>query len=291
MAKKKGLPDSIKMKHDYHLVDEISRRTRTPVIRNIPLEKLHASENQPRKDFGDLGELADSIKEKGILEPIIVRPRDGKFEIIAGERRLQAAKLAGLTEVPCIEYDVPDNEALELSIIENIQRKDLNVFEEAFSIQTLAEIYGYTHQDIAQKIGKSRVTVTELIRVTDLPEEIVAKCLNLKINSKTFLLQLVKTEDPATMNQILDAYQENSFSRDVIKEQREEAKENAEKGEDASDHTGALRRIKYNVISENKSIKINFNLRKEGMTKEGLVDFLEKLILDIKENKIEEFRF
>jgi len=274
MVKKVGLPEFIKMKHDYHLVDEISLRTKTPVTRNIPIEKLIPNQLQPRKDMGDLVELTESIREKGIIEPVIVRPKDGHFEIVAGERRYRAAKAAGMSEIPCIEHDIPDNEALELSIVENIQRKDLNVFEQAQSIMSLAEIYGYTHEEIAKKIGKSRVTVTELIRITDLPIEIREKCLQLAINSKTFLLELTKLEDADKMTDILDQYGQNSFSRDKIKDQRKKQVSN---------------NFKFNFVSEDKNIKINFNLRKENVDKESILAVLEKLILDIKENKIKDF--
>jgi ParB family chromosome partitioning protein len=274
MAKKVGLPEFIKMKHDHHLVDEISMRTKTPVTRNIPIEKIIANQLQPRKDMGDLKELTESIREKGIIEPVIVRPRDGHFEIIAGERRFRAAKQAGMSEVPCIEHDIPDNEALELSIVENIQRKDLNVFEQAQSIMALAEMYGYTHEEIALKIGKSRVTVSELIRVTDLPAEIRQKCLEMGINSKTFLLELTKLEDPAKMIKILEQYGQNSFSRDKIKQQRKKSSDKI---------------VKFNFISEDKTIKINFHCRQEKFEKENIISVLEKLIADIKENKIRDF--
>jgi ParB family chromosome partitioning protein len=274
MAKKVGLPEFIKMKHDYHLVDEISMRTKTPVTRNIPIEKIIPNQLQPRKDMGDLEELTESIREKGIIEPVIVRPKDGHFEIVAGERRFRAAKAAGLNEVPCIEHDIPDNEALEISIVENIQRKDLNVFEQAQSIMSLAEIYGYTHEEIAKKIGKSRVTVTELIRITDLPMEIKQKCLQLAINSKTFLLELTKLEDIDKMTAILDQYSQNSFSRDKIKEHRNKQ---------------VSKNIKFNFVSDDKKIKINFHLSQEKVDKENIIAVLEKLILDIKENKIKNF--
>ena len=220
MPKKVGLPEFIKMKHDHHLVDEISLRTKTPVIRNIPIEKIITNQMQPRRDMGDLTELTDSIRENGIIEPVIVKPKDGNFEIIAGERRFRAAKEAGMHEIPCIEHDIPDNEALEMSIIENIQRKDLNVFEQAHSIHSLADIYGYTHEEIAKKIGKSRVTVTELIRITDLPEEIREKCLQLGIDSKTFLLELTKIEELEKMEEILSQYGKKPFSREEVKQQR-----------------------------------------------------------------------
>ncbi len=283
MAKKVGLPNFVKSKYDNHFVDEISQRTRTVVIRNIPLKKLSANVLQPRKDFGELTELADSIKEKGILEPVLVRPKNGQFELIAGERRFRAAQLAGLEEVPCIEYDVPDNEALELSIIENIQRKDLNIFEQAFSLKSLSEIYGYTHQDIAQKIGKSRVTVSELIRVSDLPPTIVTKCSELNINSKTFLLELVKLEEVAEMEAVLDAYEEKPFSRDKIKQQRQEKKE-----EELPEDKKAPKDWKFNFTTDDKSIKIKFDIKSPDTDKTKIIEILEKLIQDIREDKIKE---
>lgn len=274
MHKKVGLPEFIKMRHDYHLVDEISLRTKTPVTRNIPIEKIITNQLQPRKDMGDLSELTNSILEKGIIEPVIVRPKEGHFEIVAGERRYRAAKQAGLSEIPCIEHDIPDNEALELSIVENIQRKDLNVFEQAQSIMSLAEIYGYSHEEIAKKIGKSRVTVSELIRITDIPIDIKQKCLEMEINSKTFLLELTKLEDPEKMAAILRQYSQKSFSRDEIKQQRKKQTQKI---------------FKFNFVSEDKSIKINFHCQQEKVAKENIISILEKLILDIKENKIKNF--
>jgi ParB family chromosome partitioning protein len=271
MAKKVGLPESIKMKHDFHLVDEISLRSRTPVIRNIPIEKIVTNQMQPRRDMGDLAELSDSIRENGIIEPVIVKPKDGIFEIIAGERRFRAAKEAGLSEIPCIEHDIPDNEALEMSIIENIQRKDLNVFEQAYSIHSLAEIYGYTHEEIAKKIGKSRVTVTELIRVTDLPEEIREKCLQLGIDSKTFLLELTKVGELEKMEEILSQYGKKPFSRELIKEQRKNE---------------GPKPFKFNFVSEDKKVKINFQFKHENVDRERVIAVLEKLIKDIRENKL-----
>lgn len=282
MAKKVGLPNFVKSKYDTHLVDEISKRTKTAIIRNIPLNKLTANILQPRKDFGDLSELADSIREKGILEPILVRPKNGKFEIIAGERRFRAAELAELNEVPCIEYDVPDNEALELSIIENIQRKDLDIFEQAYSLKSLAEIYGYTHQDIAQKIGKSRVTVTELLRVTDLPPDVVTKCSELKITSKTFLLELVKLESREEMMEVLENYAEKPFSRDEIKQQRKDKEIEKETGKKPP------RSFKFNFSTDDKAVRIKFDVSHENANKDKLVEILEKLIEDIKADRLKE---
>jgi ParB family chromosome partitioning protein len=283
-ARKVGLPDFVKSKFDNHFVDELSTRTRTPVIRNIPIDKLTANVHQPRKDFGDLAELADSIKEKGILEPVLIRPKNGQFEIVAGERRFRAAQIAGLSEIPCIEYDIADNEALEISIIENIQRKDLNVYEQAFSIKSFSDIYGYTHQEIAQKIGKSRVTVTELIRITDLPEEILERCMGLKINSKTFLQELVKLENSEQMKEMLDNYSEEPFSRDIIKEKRKAQKE--KKPTEKS-----VKTLRFNLTSEDKSVKIKFDIKSQAADKNKIIDILEKLVSDLKKDKVKGFDF
>lgn len=282
MARKVGLPDFVKSKYDNHFVDEISQRTRTIVIRNIPLEKLTANVLQPRKDFGDLTELSESIKEKGILEPVLVRPKDGQFEIVAGERRYRAAKLAGLKEIPCIEYDVPDNEALELSIIENIQRKDLDIYEQSYSLKSLSEIYGYTHQDIAQKIGKSRVTVTELIRITDLPPNVIQQCMELNITSKTFLLELAKLEDVEEMLDVLKNYSEKPFSREKIKEKRKGEDESGEKNVSSGNGSG----LKFQFITEDKAVKIKFDIKSKDTDKNKIIEILEKLIIDLREDKI-----
>ena len=280
MPKKVGLPEFIKSRHDMHFVEEISTRTRTSIIRNIPIDKLVTNILQPRKDMGDLEELAQSIKEMGIIEPIIVRTRDGKFEIIAGERRFKAAELAGLTEIPCIEHEVPDNEALEITIIENIQRKDLNLFETAFSLKSLNDIYGYTHQDIAQKIGKSRVTVTELIRITELPPDVVKRCLELNITSKTFVLELSKLKNREDMLEMLKMYVEKPFSRDAIKAKRKEIYK--------SKHKKPVFNFKF-VTSDN-TIKINFKIKSEAYDRTKVIEALQQLIEDIKENKIKELK-
>lgn len=281
MGKRKaGLPDFIKMKHDNHFVDEISRRTKTSVIRNIPITRILPNPQQPRKDLGDLSELVDSIKEKGIIEPIIVKPKDGKFEIIAGERRYTASKIAGLKEIPCIEYDVAENEALELSLIENMQRKDLTVLEQANTIRDFEEIYGYTHEEIAKKIGKSRVTVTELIRIGNLPVEIQKICNNLKINSKSFLLQLAKLDNIDDMKKVLEQYKNKPITRDELREKsktRELDKFNEKP-------------IKFNFTTEDNKIKIKINISDKNLSKENLINILEELINKIKENEIKDLK-
>ncbi len=282
MAKKIGLPDFVKTKHDLHLVEEIASRTKAPVVRNVAVDKLIPAESQPRKDFRDLDELAESIRQKGLLQPILVRARNGSFEIIAGERRYRAACRIGLNEIPCIEYEVPENEALELSLVENIQRQELNAFEEAFALQTLADVYGYTHQEIAEKVGKSRVTVTELIRITDLPEEIVNRCLEMGINSKSFLLQLVKLPDVQAMNGILDAYGTERISRDAVKKERTAGQEKV---------TEKKKSWRLDFSDDNKAIQIKLHIRNKDIKREQLIETLEKLLEDIRQNRLQDLPF
>lgn len=287
MAKKVGLPDFVKSRYDNHLVDEISSRSKTTIIRKIPIEKIVPNLLQPRKNFTDLKELTESIEEKGILEPLIVRPKGGKFEIIAGERRYRAAKNAGLNEVPCVEYDVPDNEALEISIVENIQRKDLNVYEKAFSLKSLSDIYGYTHEEIALKLSKSRVTVSELIRLTDLPEEVLNLCRDANITSKSFLLQLVKLNNIDEMIHVIEEYKKNPFSRDEVKDLRKNKKNNFKNNLNIS------KPLKFKFISDDKKIRIDFKIKDDipnENSMESIIDILEKLIIDIKKGNIEDFK-
>ena len=160
------------MRHDEHYVDALAASAGTPVGRVIPIELVDPNPGQPRQVMGDLSDLIASINEKGIIEPLIVRPRGERFQIIAGERRYQASVQAGLTELPVILRDVDDTEVIELALIENLQRKDLTPFEEAEAMHGLADRCGYTHEDLARKLGKSRSSVTESLAINLMPAEV-----------------------------------------------------------------------------------------------------------------------
>lgn len=201
---KSGLPTGVKMRHDSHYVERIAARSRS-IGRTIPIDLIHPNPEQPRVEFGDLTELTNSIREKGVLEPLLVKPNsDGTFMIIAGERRWRSSKLAGLTEVPCVELDLDENAVAEVALIENLQRKDLTIWEEADGLAALAERFGYTHEQIAQKISKSRTTVTELLAVAGLPDGIRAKCRAANISSKAILVDISRQFDEAAMHEHLD---------------------------------------------------------------------------------------
>lgn len=144
-------------------------------LRVITIEKLTPGKYQPRKDMSEeaLEELASSIKSQGIIQPIVVRKtNDDNFEIIAGERRWRAAKLAKLSEIPCLIKDVPDESAVAIALIENIQREDLNAMEEAVALQRLMNEFELTHQAVADAVGKSRTAVSNLLRLNSLTEDV-----------------------------------------------------------------------------------------------------------------------
>lgn len=159
-------------------LSNINTQTENEGVREISLELITRNEHQPRKYFNKeaLEELATSIKEFGILQPIVLRKSiiyDNKYEIISGERRFRASKIAGLIKIPAIIKDFDDETTFSLSVIENIQRQDLNVVEEAMAYKEFMDIYGFTQQKISDKIGKSRSHVANLLRLLTLPEKIL----------------------------------------------------------------------------------------------------------------------
>ena len=153
--------------------DEVVQDLRS--LRQMPIEMLKASPNNPRKHFAeaDLADLANSIRDKGLLQPIVVRPiANGEYEIVAGERRWRAAQRAGIHDVPVLIRDLSDGEALEIALIENIQRADLNPLEEARAFGLLLDQFSYTQQQLADSIGKSRSHIANTLRLMNLPESV-----------------------------------------------------------------------------------------------------------------------
>jgi ParB family chromosome partitioning protein len=145
-------------------------------LRHLPIEYLERGRYQPRRDMNAeaLEELANSIRAQGVMQPIVVRPLATKnhYEIIAGERRWRASQLAGLEKVPCLIRDVPDEAAIAMALIENIQREDLNPIEEAMALQRLQDEFALTHQQVADAVGKSRTTITNLLRLMQLTQDV-----------------------------------------------------------------------------------------------------------------------
>src|SRR3984885_9641643 len=194
------------MRHDAHYVEQLASFSGAAVGRMIPVDKIRPNPDQPRKVLGDLHELTDSIKEKGVLEPLLVRYviRDDCYHIISGERRYHASREAGLREVPCIQKIADDAETLELALIENLQRKDLTPFEEADGLQRLAEQFEYTHDDIAKKIGRARSSVTETLSLRVIPDAIRDICVEKGIVTKSLLLQVSRQPNERKMREMVE---------------------------------------------------------------------------------------
>ena len=165
------------------------KRDLSPTLKNVPIEHLQRGQYQPRSDMRkeSLEELAASIKSQGIIQPIVIRELEHnkagvKYEIIAGERRWRAAQIAGLSEVPTVIKDVSDTDTIAMSLIENIQREDLNPMEEALALNRLIKEFNLTHQDAANAVGRSRVAVSNLVRLIELPEKVASLLIERKID-------------------------------------------------------------------------------------------------------------
>ncbi|MEQ5816241.1 ParB/RepB/Spo0J family partition protein [Marinobacter sp. NFXS11] len=144
-------------------------------LREVPIDLIQRGRFQPRRDMDPaaLQELADSIRQQGVMQPVVIRPiAEGRYELIAGERRWRATQMAGLDSIPAIIRDVPDEAAIAMALIENIQRENLNPIEEAFALQRLQDEFGLTQAQVAEAVGKSRTTITNLLRLIGLSEDV-----------------------------------------------------------------------------------------------------------------------
>ncbi|CAH0174641.1 putative chromosome-partitioning protein ParB [Pseudomonas sp. Bi70] len=177
-AKKRGLGrglDALLGGSSVESLEEEAVKVDTRELQHLPLDLIQRGKYQPRRDMDvtALEELAQSIKTHGVMQPIVVRPiGEGRFEIVAGERRWRATQQAGLDRIPALVRDLPDEAAIAMALIENIQREDLNPIEEAMALQRLQQEFQLTQQQVAEAVGKSRVTITNLLRLIALPEEV-----------------------------------------------------------------------------------------------------------------------
>jgi ParB family chromosome partitioning protein len=231
----------------------------------IALEKLDPNPEQPRVEIGDLSELTASIKEKGVLEPLLVKPSrlTGRWMIIAGERRWRAARDAGLREVPCIEMDVDDRAVAEIALIENMQRKDLTPWEEADGLLALSDKFGYTHEEIARKVGKSRTTVTESISIATIPESVRDRCRRADIHSKSLLLQIVRQPDEESMQKMAEEVALRGLTRDDARQERR-------KQAGAGARSSVSKPFKFRFVSPNKEFRLEVSFRRAKVERSEL---------------------
>lgn len=176
MARKPGLGRGLDALLSSAGKDKEGSLTSDRDLRHVPVEQIQRGKYQPRIHIRPeaLQELADSIKAQGLVQPVVLRPLGKGYELIAGERRWRAAQLAGLHEIPAVVRDIPDQAAAAMSLIENIQREDLNAMEEANALQRLINEFGLTHQQTAESVGRSRAAVSNLLRLLELTEEVKA---------------------------------------------------------------------------------------------------------------------
>lgn len=270
MPIKRGLPSTLKMRHDRHYVEELSSFRGAAIGRMIPIDRLEPNPQQPRVDFGDLDELIASIKEKGILEPLLVRPSQigGRYMIISGERRYRAACEAGLREVPCIEMDVDDRAVAEIALIENLQRKDLTPYEEAEGLVALVERFGYTHEDIARKIGKSRSSVTESLTIAALPVEVRNECQRSNMTSKSMLLQVARQSNAGSMLDFVKRVSQQGMTRDEARKVRKKKRARSQPYV-----------FRYHSPAGDYAVEIKF--RKSSVSREELLHAIQGLLTDL----------
>ena len=283
-ARKRGLPVRVKMRHDTHFVEELNARHEAPVGRMIPLSAIEPDPGQPRSTMGDLADLVVSIREKGVLEPILVRLRPGDpdggpsgalFRIISGERRYRAAQEAGLYEVPAIEMEASDEEALEIALIENLQRKDLTPFEEAEGYRLLAESHGYTHEEIGEAVGKSRTVVTESLSLLQMPPQVRDTVQALGITSKSLLLEVLKLGSETEMIDLLEEVARRGLNRDDLRQ-----KLRRERG----GRSGRRKPYVFRFKAPDKTFSLSLTFRQSEVDEEDLVRALEQILADLRKS-------
>ena len=267
MSLKRGLPERKSMRHDAHFVEELTRRSGRQIGSMIPLDYIEPNADQPRTNMGNIEELAASIREKGILEPILVRSiGPNRYQIISGERRFRAATMAGLDEIPAIEFDVDDQETLEIALVENIQRKDLTPFEEAEGLQLLQQRFGYTHEKISQVIGKSRITVTETLLINDIPDRIRAMCREAGISNKSLLIQIARAKDEDSMKEVLRRVAAGEDARE------------ARKAPAAAKKAGRPKNFTFQLKDKNLPFSFNLAFRKPKVDKREIIEAVRAIL-------------
>ena len=270
---KRGLPTTLKMRHDAHYVDSLSVPGGAPIGRMVPIEHIDPNPDQPRQAMGDLSELIASVSEKGIIEPLIVRQLGGRFQIIAGERRYHASVQAGLREVPVVIREADDIEVMELALVENLQRKDLTAFEESEALQQLCEHCQYTHEDLAQKLGKSRTSITEALSLVAMPEEVRRLCRLADITAKSTLLQIVRQGDPKRMIALVERVAAGGGTRQVVR------------AETAKATPGRPKPFVFAFRAPTKAFNLKLRFSKSRVARCEVIEALEGILKELKSKR------
>lgn len=271
-----GLPKTVRMRHDPHFVDQLVRPSGETIGRVIPIEDIQPNPGQPRQNLGDLSELIASIREKGVLEPLLVREVGGRYEIIAGERRYRAAVEAGYAELPCIVRETSDAEMMELALIENLQRKDLTPFEEADGLKQLADRYSYTHEMMAEKLGKSRSSVTEMLSLTAMPDDVRELCRLADIHSKSVLLQVVRQSSSEKMVALIERLQKEGTTRADVRRVTQKP---------PSRGRGRPRHYVFKYSPKGGPVALSLKFKKPSVPRQEVIEALESILDTLRREK------
>ena len=283
ITRRRGLPERVRMRHSHHFVDELAARHETPIGKLAPLSEIEPDPGQPRSTMGDLSDLVASIRDKGVLEPLLVRkhpdagPGEEKaYRIISGERRYHAALEAGLFDVPVIVLEVSDEEALEIALIENLQRKDLTPFEEAEGYRMLADRHSYTHEQIAEAVGKSRPAITETLALLQIPLRVRDAVQALGVTSKTILLEILKARSEEEMIQLLERVASLGMSRDDLRRRTRR------------DAGGRRKPYVFTFKSPDKAYRLNLTFRRSTVDRDDLIGALREILGQLLEEQRQE---
>jgi len=271
---RRGLPETVVMRHDEHYVEALAASAGAPIGRLVPIDRIDPNPQQPRQVMGDLSELMASIAEKGILEPLVVRQRGERFQIVAGERRYQAAVQVGLRELPVVVREVDDSEVVEIALIENLQRKDLTPFEEAEALQGLAERCGYTHEDLARRLGRSRTAITESLALCGMPDDVRNLCRLADISSKSLLLQIVRQESPEKMTALVEKIASQGGAT------RQQLREAA-----ARPKPGRPKAYVFAFRPPTKAFHLKLSFAKSRVSRDDVIDALEAILKELRKAK------
>jgi ParB family transcriptional regulator, chromosome partitioning protein len=268
---KRGLPETLRMRHDAHYVETLAASAATPVGRLVPIDLIDPNPDQPRQAMGDLSELIASVTEKGIIEPLVVRQRGSRYQIVAGERRYHAGVQAGLHELPVVVRDVDDTEMLEIALVENIQRKDLTPFEEAEALHSLSQRCGYTHEDLAKRLGKSRTSVTESLTLQTMPPEVRKVCRVADIANKSLLLQIVRQGDAQKMLALVEKIaSQGGATREQVRKDTRKPK------------AGRPKAYTFNFRPPDKTFNLRLSFNRKTASKDDVIQALENILEELR---------
>ena len=269
----------------------------------VPLSRIEPDPDQPRRALDGLEELTASIRTKGVLEPILARPLPSagpadlgqqRYRIISGERRFRAAQRAGVREIPLIEMDVSRSEALEIALVENLQRVDLTPFEEAEGLNALVERHGYTHEQIATAVGRSRVSVTESLALLRLPRVVRERAIALGVSArKSILLEVLKLSSENEMLEMLERIADLDLKRvqvrDEVRErrsarQRDEGR-TTEAAEPVDAGAGGAKPHVFRFRAPDERYSVSLTFRQRVVEQDDLIAALEEVLAALRRER------